>query len=112
MGAAAYNRGSAVIARQFDAEAPAALMVLMRDLTEVSAASDGTVVFAPTVVRLDERGGCWVMNRQDKGWGEFGYPYASVWAAAKAWRLAFVGYDRDEHSAFFRVEPLPAREVA
>lgn len=107
MGTAAYNRGSRVLRMQLDREQPSHEMLTFRDLSERSAAGNGRKLGSATVIRWDEHGSPWLMNRADKGWGEFGLPYPSLWSIAKTWRMVFIGSGRDEHGRFVGVEPLP-----
>ena len=107
MGAAAYNRGTALIRRQIDATQTSGDATLLRDLTKHSANKATVRIFEPTVVRFDGRGNAWLMHRARRGWGEYGVPFRTLWAIAGEYRLAFVGIGRDEHSQFVAVEPLP-----
>jgi hypothetical protein len=80
---------------------------LLAALTAESTAHNGIVAFAATVVRFGPRDGEFsIMNRQRGGWGASCYTYASLPEVAKAWRLTWRSFDRDEHSRFIRVEPL------
>lgn len=86
-------------------------ITLLRDLTEHSKGHDGAVGFCESVVRLGPRKGeATLMSRQSTGWRAFGYTYPSLWELATAWRLAFLSVDRDEHSLFIRVTPIPKGE--
>lgn len=106
MGAAAYNRGSKAISEQIDRERPSAELTILRDLTEFSAAHDGIVPFADTVVRFGPaEGEVSLMNRQRGGWGQRGVSYDSLWALAKHWRLVFLDFGQDEHGRYVRVAP-------
>ena len=85
---------------------------ILRDLSAHSARHDGTVGFAPTVVRFGPCAGEFsIMNRQGRGWAERCYTYQSVWTLASEWRLTFLELGKDEHSDFIRVAPLPRAEV-
>lgn len=80
---------------------------ILRDLSEYSARHDGTVPFAASVVRFGPREGeVSLMNRQEGGWAQRSYTYATVWALAREWRLVFLEFGKDEHSRFIRVAPL------
>lgn len=106
MGAAAYNRGSAAISAGIDSELPSPEMRLLRDLTEYSAAHAVARPFCETVVRYGPRRGQFsLMHRPDKGFGEYSYTYDSLWALARSWRLVFIAFGEDRHSAFIRVVP-------
>ena len=105
MGAAANNRGSKFISAQLDREQPSAELTILRDLTAYSAAHATRTPLAATVVRFADRS-VWLMNRQRRGWGEYGQEYPSLWAVAREWRLVFVSFGRDEHSRFVTVEPV------
>lgn len=55
------------------------------------------------VVREYDDGSVWILNRRDRGWGEFGYRYAS-WADFVQSENVFLGNRRqDEHGAYFEV---------
>ena len=106
MGIAAYNRGSRVLRMRLDAAQPSHETLTYRDLSERSMAGAGRKLFQATVIRCDEHGLPWLMNRAGKGWAEFGMPYASLWSIAKEWRLVFIGSGHDDHGRFIGVEPV------
>jgi len=107
MGIAAYNRGSKAIRASIAAEqtTPRELS-LLREWSDYSRRHAGMVPFQDTVARFDV-GRVYLMNRPDKGWSERSYTYDTIWALAKAWRVVFLDFGRDEHSFFVRVAPLP-----
>jgi hypothetical protein len=105
MGIAAYNRGSRVLRMALDAEQPSHETLTFRDLSERSAKNNGRRLLAATVIRWDNHGSPWLMNRPDRGWAEFGMPYPSLWTIAKTWRVIFVGTGHDAHGRFIAVEP-------
>lgn len=112
MGAAAYNRGSRALRDRIDREQSSAAMRYLRTLTEHSIRHAGAVLLGPTVIRFGPGAGeASVMNRADRGWGEYAYTYPSIWKAAAAFRVAFVGMGRDEASAYFEVVPVPREET-
>lgn len=106
MGIAAYNRGTRALQLRLDAEQPSHEMRIFRDLSDASAKGNGRRLLQGSVIRWDERGKPWLMNRADRGWAEFGLPYPSLWAIAKTWRVAFIGGGHDKHGRFIAVEPL------
>lgn len=58
------------------------------------------------VVREDEDGEVYLMNKQDGGWSEFGYRYASWAALFREWDIV-VGFERaDEHGSYWPVTPV------
>ena len=108
MGIAAYNRGTAAIRRDIDRTQRPALFALLDSLTEYSRRHATAEFLSPTVVRLDERGHAWLMNRKDRGWAEYGVCYKSVWALARHWKLIFVSIGNDTHSRYYEVIPAGA----
>jgi len=108
MGAAAYNRGSRAISAQLDRELPDHTRLLFRDLAEVAAAHADAIPFMAGVVRFGPRAGeVSIMDRPDRGWGEYAYTYPTLWALVRRWRVAFVGMGRDDCSRFLAFVPLP-----
>jgi hypothetical protein len=104
MGIAAYNRGSAAIRRHLaENDRPHEFYVLDR-LNTLPRGSKRP--FQATVVRSDNDGQWWLMNRQQGGWSEFGYPYPSLRELCADWSIMFVGLGCDEHSFFYQVEPV------
>lgn len=77
----------------------------LRDLTAWSHKNDGKVVFEDTIIRFASDGQVWLMNREVGGWGQRGYPYASLWTLAKDWKLTFLTFGYDDCSRFIRVAP-------
>jgi len=107
MGIAAYNRGSALLARRIDEEQPSHLARLLSDLSAYSAKENGVELLGPTVVRFGPADGeVSIMDRQDGGWRAYAHTYRSLWHLARRWRVAFVGVERDEHGKFLRVVPV------
>ena len=57
------------------------------------------------VVREFTDGSVWILNRRDKGWGEFGYRYNN-WAEFVQNENVVIGERKiDEHGAYFEVLP-------
>lgn len=66
------------------------------------------VIAAETVLREDEEGRPWLMNREAGGWAEYGIPLAS-WATILRYRVRFGEHiERDQDSRFIRVYPEQA----
>jgi hypothetical protein len=110
MGVAAYNRGSALLAREIREEYIGGRgkdWEVFEDLTGLSASLPGGDFGAESGIRLDSAGRFWLMNRLDDGWGEYGVPYSNLREIAKSWRLWFVGWSVDRHGPFIAVSPLP-----
>ena len=105
MGIAAYNRGTRVLRMRLDADQPTHETLTFRDLSERSLAGTGRKLFQATVIRWDNHGSPWLMNRAARGWADFGMPYHSLWSSAKEWRVVFIGTGHDEHGRFVGVEP-------
>lgn len=104
MGVAAYNRGSALIRRQIAADdRPHEFYVLDR-LNSLPRGS--RKIFEATVIRPDESGRWWLMNRKADGWGEYGIPYDSIRELVAVWSIAIVGLGSDRHSFFYDVTPI------
>lgn len=59
--------------------------------------------FGPTVVREDEQGRVWLMNRREGGWAEFGHPYKTWGALLAAWDVTVGARGRDGHGVYFEV---------
>lgn len=108
MGIAAYNRSTAALRRQLDAERPSSEELIIRDLNAHPKGS--TRLFQATVIRPDAQGRWWLMNRPDADWAEYGRPYRSLWEIAGLYAIRFVGFGHDEHSALVIVEPDPPIE--
>lgn len=95
-----------------NASAPSSVDLLeqsiLRTLTEHSKAHNGIVPFRAGVVRLGPRKGeATLMNKEETGWSSSGYTYPSLFELATEWRLEFESVERDEHSSFIRVRPIP-----
>lgn len=105
MGVAAWNRGSEAVARfirnSHDPHAhmsafDRSLAILLDDLNKSPAGSVN--LFEDTVARYDENHETWwLMNKPDKGWGEFGIPM-SLREIRKTYNVRFGHFGRDEHS--------------
>jgi hypothetical protein len=80
--------------------------VYLRQLTHIAKASAGSRLFGPTVVRFSFDGTVAIMGRQDGGWARGSYGADTLEDIARHWKVAFLDYGRDEHSAFVRVKPL------
>jgi len=58
------------------------------------------------VIREAEDGSVWILNRRDKGWGEFGYRYNN-WADFVQHENVLVGNRKiDEHGFYFEIASL------
>lgn len=55
-------------------------------------------------IRFDGNGQVWLLNRPDKGWGEYGYSYPSWPHLMRRWALVVVRLDCDAHGPFAVVE--------
>ena len=63
-------------------------------------------LFGETVIRRDDAKDLWwIMNKPDKGWGEFGFAYNSLGALFREWNVLVVDFAKDTHSFFYRVVP-------
>jgi hypothetical protein len=111
MGIAAYNRGSALLSRQIDAEQPGLDDLFLRELTELSLREATDFLFAvPTVIRLDG-GKVYLMNKQSSGWSSSCQEFAGLRDVARAYQLVFVGTGRDKHSSYVEVHPVPRPDI-
>jgi hypothetical protein len=88
MGAAAYNRGSRAISNQIDAGARPVEFVLMDDLNAMAKNETAKKPFGP-IHFISSHGG-WFAECPKTG---FGYWYASLRQAVRAWRVTIVGYE-------------------
>lgn len=112
MGVKAELRYQAFAARQATAGMPSRESQLYTDLARWSEAHDGAVLFASTVVRWDPHRKEWVlMNRKDRGWGEYGYPFKTLWKLVERFRLVIVGEGRDAYGEYLSVEPIPKAAI-
>jgi hypothetical protein len=53
------------------------------------------------VVRIDEQGRYWLLNRRDRGWGEWGYWYRSLDEIHAAWAVEIGPLAEDEHGPYW-----------
>ena len=110
MGVAAWNRGSDAVTRSIrNSHDPhshlsafdRSLAILLGDLNKAPVGS--TDLFEDTVARYDEdRETWWLMNRPDKGWGEYGVPM-SLREIRKTYNVHFGEFGRDEYSLTIRI---------
>lgn len=66
-------------------------------------------LFADGVIRRDESGNWWLMNKEDRGWNTNAREVLSPEAAVMSYRIALGEAGADEHSAFVRYTRLPIR---
>lgn len=108
MGIASYRRGNKVISRQLDElnvpfeEAPGAAAIRARiDAIEPGAER----LFQSTVARpaVGPSGGWLLMNRQDRGYGEYAFPYPSLDAIRRAYAIVLGCAGRDEHGFYWEI---------
>jgi hypothetical protein len=88
MGAAAYNRGSALISSQIDQAARAGEFVLMEDLNAVPKHPNAAKPFGP--IHFVSSHGGWFAECPVTG---FGFFYDSLREAVGAWRVTITGYE-------------------
>lgn len=104
MGIAAYNRGSACISRQLDAEypRPSAESEIRDRLNAIPKDPDATNLFQGGVVRRDRNRKDWcLMNQKEKGWSSYCIPFASLSDIARRFNIFFIGCGQDEHSFYW-----------
>lgn len=58
------------------------------------------------VVRECDDGSVWILNRRDRGFGEFGYRYSNWAAFVQHENVALGSRKVDEHGAYFEVVPV------
>lgn len=59
----------------------------------------------PAVVRVDhERGGVWVLNRKDEGWGEYGMRFPSWSAAFSHYDLSIASPKKDAYGVYYPLQ--------
>lgn len=92
MGIAAYNRGSAAISAQIDRDQRPAAFVLMDELNAMPKADKAPTPFGP-VQFVFSHGGCWAQCPVTG----FGYFYADLRQAVKAWNVEVTGYDANQN---------------
>lgn len=56
-------------------------------------------------------GEVWLLNRPDKGFGEFGYPHKDWADLMQRWDLVVVGICTDEHGPYLLVQSPPVAEA-
>jgi hypothetical protein len=61
-------------------------------------------LLAPTVIRTDGAGRCWLMSRREGGWASFGYCYESLEALLAEWDVRVTGEGRDGWSRYWECE--------
>ena len=101
MGVAAYNRGTMKIARDLQCDRRHEFEIMER-LDSYPKGERWLV--CRTVIRISERGKWWLMNREDRGWGECGIRYDSAKELFADWNIVVVGCRRDKHSFLYDVE--------
>ncbi len=108
MGIAAYNRGSRVITRQIEAdltpfeECPGAAAIRER----LDSIAPGKVrLFQSTVARPAPglSGGWLLMNRKDRGYGEYALPFPTLDAIRQAFAIILGAYGKDEHGPYWNI---------
>lgn len=91
MGAAAYQRGSALISKQFAADRRAPEFVLMDELNALEKFPDAGRPFGPVTFSFSH-GGWWAMCPTTG----FGYWYRTLREAVRRWHVEIVGYDNGD----------------
>ena len=56
------------------------------------------------VVRKDDNGRFWVMDREEEGWASYGVPYNSLRQIVNSYNLKFISIEKDSHGELFRFE--------
>lgn len=107
MGAAAQHRGDRLISAQIDAGQKSADAILFDDLLTFARHYNGAVPFQGGVIRVvpGSRPFC-LMNKEHTGLASSCFSYRTLWSLCRAWRIVVTGRGRDEHSEYFRFEPL------
>lgn len=104
MGIAAYNRGTKLMRDQITANLPDHHDNLFRDINECRTGT--TKLFQDTVIRIDERGKFWLMDRPEEGWASYAKPYDSLHQIVSEYAVHLVGLSRDAHSQVIPVIAL------
>ena len=92
MGIAQYNRGSAAISRQIDAERRAVAFEIMDMLNQLPKHADMIPAKAATAVLfVAGNGGFWAVESQEAD--AFGFWYPSLSDAVKSWPCVITGFD-------------------
>jgi len=109
VGIASYNRGTSAVVRSIrhdfergrDAD-------LFADLTEISSVqTDSPRLPGDRAIRQGD-GGWWLMAMGADGYRRNAFWYRSLRTMARGWRMAFVGWSRDECGEFILVTTTPA----
>jgi hypothetical protein len=87
MGIAAYNRGTALIARQFDAEARAVEFEIMERLNALPKYEDAGTPFGP-IQFVSGNNGVWAECPQTG----FGFCYHTLTEAVRRWKVTVVAF--------------------
>lgn len=108
MGIAAYNRGTACLSRQTDAEVDHERARMIDIIDRLNAYPKGSAVpFGPCVLESDRRRGWWVLNAGDDRHSRRGYWFKNQRSAMAAFSVAVTGIAQDRHGWYFTLEPLP-----
>lgn len=62
-------------------------------------------LLGPVTLRCDARGRWWALNRPDKGWAEFGYPFAFLGDALDSFEARLVSFGTDRHGLYLTAVP-------
>ena len=90
MGIAAYNRGTAALRREIDAEARPVEFAIMERLNALEKYQDAGKPFGPIQFVWDSNHGVWWAQCPKTG---YGFMYHDLPEAVKRWRVQIVGYD-------------------
>lgn len=96
MGIAAYNRGSAVLSRQIDAEQRSLTSLLIDDLNAMPKHANARTPFGPVLFKYD--GQRWWALDPVKQWRGFGFWYSSLRAAVASFNVTLVEHNATEQS--------------
>jgi hypothetical protein len=96
MGITAYNRGSAALSREIDADQRPVEFEIMDRLNALPKYPDAAKVFGPIQFVVDsQRGGFWAECPVTG----FGFWYRTLSEAVRRWRVTIVAFDHGKWSA-------------
>jgi hypothetical protein len=58
----------------------------------------------PGIIRIDDQGRPWLMNKQKRGWGEYGLWFKDWPTLMKFWDIQVTGTGTDEHGQYIKVK--------
>jgi hypothetical protein len=90
MGIAAYNRGSAALSREIDADARPVEFAIMERLNALEKYTDAGKPFGAIQFVFDTNIGVWWAECPQTG---FGFMYSTLDEAVKRWRIQIVAFD-------------------